>query len=187
MIVDTSVQIIGPSDQPPPYEDLEPYPPTPSNPPRPLPAGWMTCTDEISGQLFYVDAIRLPPHSIWTHPLDDPEYIKAARRSFNFDKFATEEGRATAQAWHDASYLQRREREYAEWTAAAASDLEAKLQHMRTCPYTPPPARAWGGPKHHETGLKSAANRIDAVVDGFSNLLFGTSWQGKYTIRRDSH
>lgn len=43
---------------------------------RPLPAGWLKRVDERTNCPFYVDTLGLPPHSIWVHPLDDPDYLR---------------------------------------------------------------------------------------------------------------
>ncbi|CAK5264890.1 unnamed protein product [Mycena citricolor] len=41
---------------------------------RPLPYGWIS--QEHNGNVFYVDTKATPPRSIWTHPLDDEQYLK---------------------------------------------------------------------------------------------------------------
>ncbi|GAA6013631.1 hypothetical protein JCM10207_004796 [Rhodosporidiobolus poonsookiae] len=44
---------------------------------RPLPQGWRREFDPNSQHYFYVDTNATPPRSIWTHPLDDPDYLSA--------------------------------------------------------------------------------------------------------------
>ncbi|GAA5823826.1 hypothetical protein JCM11251_003311 [Rhodosporidiobolus azoricus] len=44
---------------------------------RPLPEGWRREWDPNSQHFFYVDTKANPPRSIWSHPLDDPEYLSA--------------------------------------------------------------------------------------------------------------
>ncbi|GAA5912678.1 Tis11p [Sporobolomyces salmoneus] len=41
---------------------------------RSLPPGWTKQWDNNHNQYFYVDTRATPPRSIWTHPLDEPEY-----------------------------------------------------------------------------------------------------------------
>ncbi|KAF9787332.1 hypothetical protein BJ322DRAFT_1210219 [Thelephora terrestris] len=43
----------------------------------PLPFGWIKEFDQASGRSFYVDTKATPPRSIWTHPYEDDEYLKA--------------------------------------------------------------------------------------------------------------
>jgi len=43
----------------------------------PLPFGWVKEVDQSSGRSFYVDTKATPPRSIWTHPYEDDEYLKA--------------------------------------------------------------------------------------------------------------
>ncbi|KAF9650033.1 hypothetical protein BDM02DRAFT_1526754 [Thelephora ganbajun] len=43
----------------------------------PLPFGWIKEFDQTSGRSFYVDTKANPPRSIWTHPYEDEEYLKA--------------------------------------------------------------------------------------------------------------
>jgi len=52
----------------------------------PLPFGWTKEFDQTSGQPFYVDTKANPPRSIWTHPYEDREYLRAhpdIREEFN--------------------------------------------------------------------------------------------------------
>ncbi|GAA5915627.1 hypothetical protein JCM6882_002367 [Rhodosporidiobolus microsporus] len=44
---------------------------------RPLPEGWRREWDPSSSHYFYVDTKAEPPRSIWSHPLDDPDYLSA--------------------------------------------------------------------------------------------------------------
>ncbi|GAA6029022.1 hypothetical protein JCM8097_001556 [Rhodosporidiobolus ruineniae] len=44
---------------------------------RLLPQGWRREFDPASQHYFYVDTHASPPRSIWTHPLDDPEYLSS--------------------------------------------------------------------------------------------------------------
>jgi len=43
----------------------------------PLPFGWAKELDQTSGHQFYVDTKANPPWSIWTHPYEDEEYLRA--------------------------------------------------------------------------------------------------------------
>lgn len=43
----------------------------------PLPFGWIKQLDEATGREFYVDTKAAPPRSIWVHPYEDAEYLKA--------------------------------------------------------------------------------------------------------------
>jgi len=43
----------------------------------PLPFGWTREFDQTSSRPFYVDTKANPPRSIWTHPYEDKEYLKA--------------------------------------------------------------------------------------------------------------
>ncbi|KAF8320782.1 hypothetical protein DL93DRAFT_2163759 [Clavulina sp. PMI_390] len=163
-----------------------PLPPYGAETDRQLPAGWLTRTDEKSGKLFYVDAIRRPPHSIWVHPLDDPEYIKKARKSFNYDKLMSDAEKNAAQETFDASYFKQREKEYDDWVAEAGTDLDAKLEWMKTRPYAIPPPTAWGGPDYHQPVHKSLGQRLNGAADGAFNLIFGSSWPTRYGDQRGS-
>ncbi|KAF8320781.1 hypothetical protein DL93DRAFT_1736313 [Clavulina sp. PMI_390] len=122
-----------------PYEDEEAY--------GDLPAGWLACFDESYGRVFYVDAIRRPPHSIWVHPLDHPKHQK---RTGAYTKPITDDHKSAAQMRYDASYMLKREKQYREWIAEATTlnDLRSRLENLHNRPYTPPPATAWGGPRH---------------------------------------
>ncbi|GAA6049302.1 hypothetical protein JCM3770_005930 [Rhodotorula araucariae] len=44
---------------------------------RPLPEGWRREFDRNSEHFFYVDTKANPPRSIWSHPLDDPDFLRA--------------------------------------------------------------------------------------------------------------
>ncbi|PRQ77322.1 hypothetical protein AAT19DRAFT_8390 [Rhodotorula toruloides] len=48
---------------------------------RPLPDGWIEQYDSNHQRTFWVDTKATPPRSIWTHPLDDPEYQSSQRGS----------------------------------------------------------------------------------------------------------
>jgi len=67
----------------------------PSHPPhhdgelRPLPEGWIKQFDSNSNAFFYVDTKASPPRSIWVHPFDDPEYIRAHPEHRNHDPLLT--------------------------------------------------------------------------------------------------
>jgi len=54
----------------------------------PLPFGWVKEFDQASGNSFYVDTKANPPRSIWTHPYQDAEFLKAhpdVREKINVD------------------------------------------------------------------------------------------------------
>jgi len=53
-----------------------PPPSATSMPELPLPYGWIKQEHE-SGHPFYVDTRANPPRSIWTHPCEDEQYLKA--------------------------------------------------------------------------------------------------------------
>ncbi|GAA5922172.1 hypothetical protein JCM3775_003516 [Rhodotorula graminis] len=44
---------------------------------RPLPEGWRREFDTNTQHFFYVDTRATPPRSIWSHPLDDPDFLDA--------------------------------------------------------------------------------------------------------------
>ncbi|GAA6063391.1 hypothetical protein JCM10212_002962 [Sporobolomyces blumeae] len=44
---------------------------------RELPEGWRREFDPNSQHFFFVDTKATPPRSIWVHPFDDPDYLKA--------------------------------------------------------------------------------------------------------------
>lgn len=43
---------------------------------RPLPPGWVRQFDPIEQHQFFVDTKATPPRSIWTHPYDDPDFLR---------------------------------------------------------------------------------------------------------------
>jgi len=56
----------------------------------PLPFGWVKEVDQSTGRPFYVDTKATPPRSIWTHPYEDDEYLKAhpdVREKIKTDRF----------------------------------------------------------------------------------------------------